>query len=184
MNAPVTTLDQRFSEPTAAATDWPETRRVLAEAELFWLTTVRADGRPHVTPLVAVWLDEALHFTTGPTEQKAVNLTANPHVILTTGRNGWQDGLDVVLEGDAVQVTDEALLRRLAEAWTRKWDGSWQFQVRDGSFQHMEGSPVLVFRVVPGKVLAFAKGKPFSQTAHRFAATPGTAPQPGPAAGR
>jgi general stress protein 26 len=184
MNTPVTTLDQRYSGPAAAATGWAETRRVLAEAELFWLTTVRGDGRPHVTPLVAVWLDEALHFTTGPTEQKARNLAASPHVILTTGCNGWQSGLDVVLEGDAVQVTDEAQLRRLAAAWTTKWDGSWQFQVRDGAFQHEGGFPVLVFTVAPVKVLAFGKGQPFSHTTHRFAATPGTAPPPGPAPGR
>ena len=176
MNTPVTTLDQRYSDPAAAATGWAETRQVLAEAELFWLTTVRADGRPHVTPLVAVWLDEALHFCTGPTEQKASNLAGHPHVILTTGCNGWQSGLDVVVEGDAVQVSDETLLRRLAKAWTAKWDGSWQFQVRDGSFQHMEGSRVLVFAVAPAKVLAFAKGEPFSHTTHRFAATPETAP--------
>jgi hypothetical protein len=121
-----------------------------------------------------VWLDEALHFCTGPTEQKASNLAGNPQVILTTGCNGWQSGLDVVVEGDAVQVSDETLLRRLAKAWTAKWDGSWQFQVRDGTFQHMEGSPVLVFAVAPAKVLAFAKGQ-FSHTTHRFAATPETA---------
>ena len=92
-----------------------------------------------------------------------------------TGCNSWQSGLDVVLEGDAVQVGDEALLQRLARAWSAKWDGSWQFQVRDGSFQHMEGGPVLVFAVAPVKVLAFAKDQPFSHTTHRFAATPGTA---------
>jgi nitroimidazol reductase NimA-like FMN-containing flavoprotein (pyridoxamine 5'-phosphate oxidase superfamily) len=174
MTTPVTKLDQRYSGEAAVATTWDETRQVLETAELFWISTVRADGRPHVTPLVAVWLDEALHFCTGPTEQKASNLAANPHVILTTGCNGWQSGLDVVVEGDAVRVSDEALLRRLAEAWTAKWDGSWQFQVRDGSFQHMEGDPVLVFAVAPAKVLAFAKGA-FSHTTHRFAATPGTA---------
>ncbi len=176
MSTPVTVLDQRYSDPAATATGWAETRQVLEQAELFWLTTVRADGRPHVTPLVAVWLDEALHFCTGPTEQKARNLAVNPHVILVTGCNGWQSGLDVVLEGNAVQVSDEALLRRLAKAWAAKWDGSsWEFQVRNGTFQHMAGAPVLVFAVAPVKVLAFAKGQ-FSHTTHRFAATPGTAP--------
>jgi len=29
----------------------------ISQGELFWISTVRADGRPHVTPLVAVWLD-------------------------------------------------------------------------------------------------------------------------------
>ena len=45
----------------------------------------RGDGRPHVTPLPAVWSDGALHFCTGPTEQKGVNLAANPACVLTTG---------------------------------------------------------------------------------------------------
>jgi nitroimidazol reductase NimA-like FMN-containing flavoprotein (pyridoxamine 5'-phosphate oxidase superfamily) len=107
MTTPVTTIDQRFSSPEAVAASWDETRRVLGQAELFWITTVRADGRPHVTPLVAVWADDAIYFTTGPGEQKAVNLRANPHVVLTTGCHQWDAGLDVIVEGDAVRVTDE-----------------------------------------------------------------------------
>jgi nitroimidazol reductase NimA-like FMN-containing flavoprotein (pyridoxamine 5'-phosphate oxidase superfamily) len=66
MKQPVTELDTRFSDQDAVATDWEETRRALEEAELFWISTVRADGRPHVTPLVAVWLDDAIYFATGP----------------------------------------------------------------------------------------------------------------------
>lgn len=163
-----TTLDQRFSAPDAVATDWEHTRQVLEEAELFWITTVRADGRPHVTPLVAVWLDDAIHFCTGTTEQKFVNLTGNKHVILTTGANQWDRGLDVVVEGDAVQVSDDDTLKRLAVAWRAKWDGQWQYQVYDGNFHHDENSEaVAVFAVKPAKVLSFGKGT-FSHTSHRF----------------
>ena len=43
-------------------------------AELYWLTTVRKDGRPHITPLVGAWVDDAFVFCTGPEEQKAQNL--------------------------------------------------------------------------------------------------------------
>jgi nitroimidazol reductase NimA-like FMN-containing flavoprotein (pyridoxamine 5'-phosphate oxidase superfamily) len=172
MSAPVTTLDQRYSDPGAVATGWDETRRVLETAELFWISTVRADGRPHVTPLVAVWADGAIHFCTGPTEQKAVNLSASPHVILTTGCDRWDEGLDVVVEGDAVRVTDDDVLRRLAEVWATKWDGRWRFLVRDGCFydqddQQVPPNQVLVFSVTPARVLAFAKGA-FSHTVHRF----------------
>lgn len=168
MTIPMTTLDQRFSDPAAAATSWEATREALDRAELFWISTVRADGRPHVTPLVAVWDDGALAFCTGGAEQKALNLAANPHVTLTTGCNSWDAGLDVMVEGDAVRVSDEAMLRRLAKAWTAKWDGSWQYQVRDGAFRHVgDDEPVLVFAVTPAKVLAFAKGN-FSHTSHRF----------------
>jgi nitroimidazol reductase NimA-like FMN-containing flavoprotein (pyridoxamine 5'-phosphate oxidase superfamily) len=167
MNEPVTRIDSRFSDPDAVATPWDETRRVMEEAELFWLSTVRVDGRPHITPLVAVWLDGALHFCTGATEQKAMNLNRNPHVSLTTGCNHWEEGLDVVVEGDAVQVTDDNLLERLAVAWTTKWNGQWQFQVQDGSFQNESGGTALVFSVTPTRVFAFAKGH-FRQTHYQF----------------
>jgi len=186
LNTPVTTLDQRFSAPDATATGWDETRRVLEAAELFWISTVRADGRPHVTPLVAVWADDAIYFCTGPAEQKAVNLSASPHVILTTGCNSWDEGLDVVVEGDAVRVTDDDVLQRLAAAWAAKWDGRWRFHVRDGCFYHSDpdaGDPgqvvryrehevrqdaVLVFSVTPTQIAAHDKGDPFGHTRHRF----------------
>lgn len=167
MRAPVTEIDPRFSDPDAAVTEWTETLRAIESAELFWLCTVRADGRPHVTPLVAVWLDDALHFCTGAGEQKNVNLGTNPHVVLTTGANSWDEGLDVVVEGDAARVTDTARLRRLAEAWTTKWDGRWQFEAAGGSFRHRDGHAALVYAVRPVKVLAFAKGS-FSHTRHLF----------------
>ena len=87
-----------FQRARAQPTSWVDTLEAIKQAELFWISTVRVDGRPHVTPLVAVWLDDALHFSTGPDEQKARNLAANPNVALTTGANGWQGGLDVVIE--------------------------------------------------------------------------------------
>lgn len=167
MHEPITKIDPRFSDPDTIATPWDETRQVLETAQLFWLATVRADGRPHVTPLVAVWLDGTLHFSTGPTEQKAMNLRENWHVILTTGCNHWESGLDVVVEGDAIQITDDEVLERLARAWATKWDGQWQFQVRDGAFYHNSGGMALVFSVSPTKILAFGKG-PFRHTRYQF----------------
>src|ERR1700756_3611802 len=128
MNEPVTTPEGRFSDEHAVATSWDETRRALEAAELFWISTIRADGRPHMTPLVAVWLDGALYFTTGATEQKALNLRENPHVILMSGCNHWDAGIDVVVEGKAISVVDRALLKRLAAAWATKWDGRWQYE--------------------------------------------------------
>ncbi len=168
MTQPTTELDTRFSDPTAEAIAWEETRRVLEAAELFWISTVRADGRPHLTPLVAVWLDDAIHFATGHDEQKAMNLRGNKNVILTTGCNDWERGLDVVVEGEAVRVTDESVLERLAETWKTKWDGRWHYEVHEGAFRHEGGAnAVLVFSVQPAKVFAFAKGT-FGQTCHRF----------------
>jgi nitroimidazol reductase NimA-like FMN-containing flavoprotein (pyridoxamine 5'-phosphate oxidase superfamily) len=171
MDAPVTEIDARFSDPDATATSWAATEAVLDGAQLSWITTVRADGRPHVTPLVAVWLDGAVHFTTGPGEQKALNLAANPDVVMTTGCNTWDRGLDVVVEGRAERVTDAATLDRLAAAWRTKWDGSWEFEPVEGGFANDHGGPddgpVHVYAVRPAKVLAFGKS-PFSHTRHVF----------------
>ena len=166
MADPTAELDPRFSDPGASPTSWEDTVNVLETAELSWITTVRADGRPHVSPLVAVWSDGAVHFCTGAEEQKALNLRANPHVILTTGCNDWTRGLDVVVEGDAEQITDDATLQRLAQLWRDKWDGRWQFEPGAGEFRHEAGS-ALVYAVAPKKVLAFGKGE-FTHTRFRF----------------
>jgi len=168
MKTPVTTLDQRYSDPAAVAVGWQETRQILESAELFWISTVRAGGRPHVTPVVAVWVGGAVQFCTGAEEQKFANLRGNPHVVLTTGCHRWDGGIDVVVEGDAVQVTDDAALCRLAAAFTAKWDGRWQFEVRDGCFHHPGGGAATVFSVTPARVFAHAKGDPFGATTHRF----------------
>ena len=168
MTAPHTTLDSRFSDPGAQPTGWERTCEILAAAELFWLSTVRGDGRPHVTPLVAVWSGDRLHFCTGPEEQKALNLGHHPHVVLSTGCNTWERGLDVMVEGEATRITEPDELRRLAAAWTTKWDGRWKFDVGDEGFaQPDSATPVWVFSVAPSKVLVFGKGE-FTHTSHRF----------------
>ena len=96
---PVTELDARYSSEGAGPTDWATGRESFAGADVYWLVTVREDGRPHVTPLIAVWLDDAAYIHTGPDEQKARNIVQNPHCTLMTGVNTFA-GVDVVIEGD------------------------------------------------------------------------------------
>jgi uncharacterized pyridoxamine 5'-phosphate oxidase family protein len=168
---PMAELDARFSSDGATPTSWAEARRHLEAAEVFWVSTVRPDGRPHVTPLISVWLEDALYFCTGPSERKARNLTRNPHCILTTGCNALGEGLDLVVEGDAAQVSDDAKLRRIAGAYESKYGSDWRFAVRDGVFVH-DGGVAIVYEVAPAKAFGFRKGEEFSQTRWRF--------QPGP----
>jgi nitroimidazol reductase NimA-like FMN-containing flavoprotein (pyridoxamine 5'-phosphate oxidase superfamily) len=164
---PVTDLDPRYSSPDAPPTSWAEGRQQLEKAEVYWLSTVRPDGRPHVTPLIAIWQDGALYFSTGPSERKAKNLAANPHVVLTTGRNSIGEGLDLVVEGEAVPVRDEARLQRLADAISAKYGPPFLFTVRDGAFDS-EGGPAVVFEVAPTTAYGFVKGATFSHTRWRF----------------
>jgi hypothetical protein len=127
---------------------------------------VRADGRPHVTPLIAVWLDGALYFSTGAEEQKCRNLAHNPLCALTTGCNAIGEGLDIVVEGKAVNIRDEAKLERVAGAYVAKYGSDWRFDVVDGAFSHA-GGVALVFEVAPVKAFGFGKGA-FSQTRWTF----------------
>jgi nitroimidazol reductase NimA-like FMN-containing flavoprotein (pyridoxamine 5'-phosphate oxidase superfamily) len=133
---PITELHLDYSSPQAKATSWAEATEQLEQAEIFWLSTVRPDGRPHVTPLIAVWLDGALYFCTGANERKVRNLAHNPHCILTTGCNALnEEGLDLVVEGDAVRVTDDAKLRRIASLYEAKYGSDWHFELNNGTFK-------------------------------------------------
>ena len=127
---PVTELSA-FSSPNATPTEWSQAHDELAGAEVYWLSTVRRDGRPHVTPLLGVWLERALYFCTGSNERKAKNLSANPHCVLTTGHNTL-DGLDLVIQGTGEGVSDHGELERVASTYESKYgphfvapDGTW-----------------------------------------------------------
>src|SRR5262245_43367017 len=112
--------DVRYGDASASATPWADVLHILERAELFWISSTRVSGQPHVTPLPAIWNEDRLHFCTGADEQKAVNIARNPRVALTTGCNQWKQGLDVVVEGSAVRVVDARRLRTLADLWRSK----------------------------------------------------------------
>jgi general stress protein 26 len=164
---PITQFDSRFSDPAADPTPWTEAARLLERAELYWLTTVRADGRPHVTPLVGVVHDGEAYFCTGLDEQKARNLEHNPRVALTTGNNTWAAGVDVVVEGSVDRVRGRDALQRLADAWESKYGSVWHYDVGDDVFLHEHGAEAAVFRIAAAKVMAFGKD-PHGQTTFRF----------------
>ena len=165
---PVTILSV-FSSPNAVPTEWSQARAELASAEVYWLSTVRPDGRPHVTPLLGIWLDGALYFCTGPNERKAKNLSENLHCILTTGDNGL-DGLDLVIGGTAEKSSDLAELGRVADAFESKYgpyfeapNGTWA-----GLGDAIRRAEALVYRVAPETGFGFGKGRVFSQTRWGF----------------
>jgi general stress protein 26 len=163
---PAAELNEGFSEPGAAATPWAEVAEVLSRTDMFWLSTTRRDGRPHITPLPAIWFDGTVYFCAGAHEQKAKNLESNPGCVLAVGANQFRSGRDVVVEGTAARVTGPALLQRLATMWKSKLD--WDFVVAGEGFRDPGGRNGLVFGVTPAKVLAFGKD-PYSQTRFRFA---------------
>jgi general stress protein 26 len=156
-------IDPRYGDATATAPQWAEVERLLTDAQLYWIISVRADGRPHAVPLVGVWWDGAFVFCTGAQEQKMRNIGAHPHVAVTTGTTGaggWDSGKEVVVEGTAERVTDAGTLQALADAWYAKYGDDWHFAVRGEEFVELSHSGdgidgAHVYRVRPDKVLVF-----------------------------
>ena len=102
-----------------------EWQRVLAELEggftqapdtggpnrhTTWLATTNPDGTPHVMPVGSGWVDGGFWFTSGPGTRKSRNLADNPACVITVSTHQF----DLVAEGSAARVTDEARLQKMA----------------------------------------------------------------------
>jgi nitroimidazol reductase NimA-like FMN-containing flavoprotein (pyridoxamine 5'-phosphate oxidase superfamily) len=159
--------EQPYLAEDATPTPWAEARRRLVDAESYWLATVRPDGLPHLVPVLAVWVDGALHFVASPTSRKAKNLARDAHCVITARR----DALDLVVEGTVAKVSDEARLHHVAEAYISKYD--WLVTVRDGTF-YADGAPTAgpppyeVYEATPTMVFGFPTDETFSPTRWRF----------------
>ena len=100
----------------------------------FWLSTIDADGRPHMTAVGAFWVDGRYYFCGGPRSRKIRNIERDPRCAFGVAIHGY----DVALEGRAARVTDEAMLQRLAEVFA---EGGWAPTVADGGFTHDYSAP-------------------------------------------
>jgi pyridoxine/pyridoxamine 5'-phosphate oxidase len=158
-----------FSGSEAIIRPWAHTVDAIRRLQKFTLCTVRADGRPHATPLLAVWAMNGMNFTTGKHEQKARNLARNPKCILTAGTNTLT-GDDYVIEGSASLVSDEERLASIATAFEQTY--GWHLTREDGTWHGManqirSGAGYTYF-VQPSIIFAFGNGEPFSQTRYHF----------------
>jgi hypothetical protein len=146
---------------------WAEIRESLADAGTTWLVTVRPDGRPHVVPVGALWIDGSYYVTTGQGTVKGNNLARNPRCVISLTSRGF----DLVFEGEAVQVNDVEKLERIARAYA---DQGWPAYVRDGvldapySAPWTGPAPYDVFEVAPSVVLAFGGGEENVNRATRY----------------
>ena len=132
---------------------WDRVDGRMAEARNYWVATVRPDGRPHVTPVWGLWVDETLYFGAGPGSRKARNLAENPNVVVHL-----ESGDDVViLEGVAEVVIDPdpGLVGRLVSASDAKYGVS---------SDDVEGS----YAVRPRVVFAWSDGGPRTYTRWTF----------------
>src|SRR6195952_4972614 len=89
-----------------------------------WLSTVNEDGSPHVTAVGALWLDGTFWFQTGTGTRKQRNVAHDPRCSVALSIRD----ADVVFEGEAAQVSEPAVVARLAQAWA---DSGWPAEPDD-----------------------------------------------------
>jgi pyridoxamine 5'-phosphate oxidase-like protein len=134
-----------------------------------WLSTINADGGPHVTGIGALWVDGMFWFETGERTRKARNLARDPRCVLNTAT----DEFDLVVEGEAQLVTDPATVAAMAGHWN---DAGWPAVVDDtGRALTAEYSapsagppPWSVYRITPRTATALATVEPGGATRWRF----------------
>jgi PPOX class probable F420-dependent enzyme len=126
---------------------WPEAEQRLTSSHDYWVATVRPDGRPHVMPVWAVWLDSRLWFSSGLRSRKARNLAADPRCSVTTddARN------PVVLEGQAQRVVEPAPIAAFVAAVNTKYSASVTVEFQDPAVNGTYAlAPVTAFALTSG----------------------------------
>ena len=152
---------EKLDARSAPAPDAPNSRTT-------WLATLNEDGSPHVTAVGALWLDGAFWFQTGAT-RKGRNVARDPRCSVAVSVRD----ADVVVEGNAVRVTDPGALARIARAWA---DGGWPAEPDEGGAgitapfnAPSQGPPPWnVYRIEPRSVTAVVATEPGGLMRYRF----------------
>jgi hypothetical protein len=99
-----------------------------------FLATVRPDGRPHVAGVGALWVDDRFFFVSGAGTRKSQNLAERADCVISIKLAD----LDLIVEGTATKVTDEATLQRLAKLYDAQ---GWPVTVKDDAFTAPYSAP-------------------------------------------
>jgi pyridoxamine 5'-phosphate oxidase-like protein len=161
-----TNLDNLYGGETIP---WSHPRDVLESDPwiVFFLGTVRPDGRPHAAAVGAVWYDGELYFQCGPGTRKARNVAEHPACTMSASR----PGIDLVFEGEAERVTDAPTLEAVATVYR---DSGWPVEVDGDMFTAPYSAPSAgpppwqLFRLTPHTVFGVTTAEPYGATRWRF----------------
>jgi hypothetical protein len=133
----------------------------------FWLATTNPDGRPHVAGVGVLWVDGKIYFTSGADTRKGRNLAANPGCAVSVSL----PGLDLVVEGRAVRITDRPTLLRLAERFAAQ---GWPASVSGGALTAEYSAPSAgpppwnLYMLKPASAFGVATAEPSGATRWQF----------------
>jgi general stress protein 26 len=106
-----------IEESSKGILPWRWAKNLLSKTPIYFLGTVREDGRPHVMPIWGIWMDDRFYFGSGKKSVKARNIAKNPNCVVC----GAEGDAAVIVEGKAAKVRDKAILRKLAAVYLKKY---------------------------------------------------------------
>ncbi len=109
-----------YVDNPASYVDWSWVAAELTDSKNYWLCSVRPDGRPHVVPRWAVYLDGKIYYDGSPETRHAQNIMDNPHVSVHL-ESGDQV---IILEGTSIACRESRMPtwpNRLVEAYRKKY---------------------------------------------------------------
>ena len=140
-----------------------------ANSRTTWLSTVNEDGSPHVTAVGALWVDGTFWFQTGTGTRKCRNVARDPRCSVAVSIRD----ADVVIEGDAVRVTEPSAVAHIAQAWA---DNGWPAEPDESGSgitapfnAPSQGPPPWnVYRIEPRSATVVSSSEPGGLTRFRF----------------
>lgn len=100
-----------------------------------WFTSVRLDGRPHMTPVWFVYLDGKIFIGIDPASVKSRNIQHNPGVVLAL-----EDGSHPLICEGAARILTSPLSAPLLEAFLKKYE--WDLTTEAQYHQVIEVTPL------------------------------------------
>lgn len=109
----------RTAMPTSQATRRPSAEAALRSDPVVWLSSVQANGRPHVVPVWFHWDGDRIVAFSKPQARKIENLRGSPAVMLAVGTPG--PDFEVELIEATAELPDEPAERLIPAGFATKY---------------------------------------------------------------
>ncbi|MEO6701050.1 MAG: pyridoxamine 5'-phosphate oxidase family protein [Jatrophihabitantaceae bacterium] len=134
-----------------------------------WLSTINRAGSPHVTGVGGLWVDGRFWFESGEHTRKARNLARDSRCVLSLAIEEF----DLVIEGNAHQVTDPATVAAMvghwvSQGWPCRVDDTGRSLTADFSAPSAGPPPWFIYRLDVRTATAVATVEPGGATRWQF----------------
>lgn len=123
---------------------WRSLLSRISRENTIWIATVRPDGRPHMTPVWFIWLEDKVYVATGSDTRKFANLRQNQKVALALP----DPDQVIIIEGEA-HAADYRTADKLADYFYNKYE--WDYNYDDTADWRL-------IEITPRRVLAWGDG--------------------------